>query len=47
MNRDCFLKIKALAIAIDKLLSEAIDEDVEQAIILSEILVATIKEEEK
>lgn len=47
MNRDSFLKIKALAIAIDKLLSEAIDEDVEQAIILSEILVATIKEEEK
>lgn len=46
MERNRFLKVKALAIAIDKLLAEGANEDVEQAMILSEILVAMLKEEE-
>ena len=47
MERDRFLKVKALAIAIDKLLAEGIEEDIEQAMILSEILVTMLKEEKQ
>ena len=47
MERNYYLKIKALAIAIDRLLADDVDENMEDVIILSGILVCMLKEFEK
>ncbi len=44
MDRNRFLEVKALVIALDKLLSEGIEEEIAQAIVLSKILVEKIME---